>query len=78
MAMGMCPSPWVNIRLLMWMMEFVIGNHKDLSNPFRWDRVMMNFPGDANYYFGMPREYKLNSEAKLSVYLIMLRTLFGS
>ena len=41
MAMGMCPSPWVTIRLLMWMMEIVIGNPTDISNPFRWDKVII-------------------------------------
>ena len=63
MAMGMCPSPWVTIRLLMWMMEIVIGNPKDPSNPFRWDRVILNLPGDSNYNPGMPRVYKWNAMA---------------
>ena len=61
MAMGMCPSPWVTIRLLMWMMEIVVGDPKILSNPFRWDRVILNLPGDVNYNPGMPRVYKWNT-----------------
>ena len=63
MAMGMCPSPWVTIRLLMWMMEIVIGNHLEISNPFCWDHVVMSLPGNPNYDPGMPWVYKWNNMA---------------
>ena len=63
MAMGMCPSPWVTIRLLMWMMEIVVGYTKELSNPFRWDYLVLNLPGDPDYDPGMPRVYKWNTVA---------------
>ena len=57
MAMGMRPSPWVTIRLLMWMMEIVVGDPKDVRNPFRWDKVVLNLPGDPNYDSSLPRVY---------------------
>ena len=60
MAMGMRPSPWVTIRLLMWMMEVVVGDRKETSNPFRWDCIRLNLPGDENYDSTMPRVYKWN------------------
>ena len=63
MAMGMCPSPWVTIRLLMFMMEIVIGNPLEPSNPFRWDQVILNLPGNPSYDPGMPRVYKWNNLA---------------
>ena len=61
MAMGMSPSPWVTIRLLMWMIEIVVGNPREHSNPFRWDHVVMNLPGNPSYDPGMPRVYKWNN-----------------
>ena len=33
----------------------------ELSNPFRWDHVIMNLPGNPNYDPGMPRVYKWNN-----------------
>ena len=64
MAMGMRPSPWVTIRLLMWMMEIVVGNPKDVRNPFGWDQVVLNLPGNVNYDSSRPRVYKWNSIAQ--------------
>ena len=60
MAMGMRPSPWVTIRLLMWMMEVVVGDRKAVSNPFRWDSVKLNLPGSSSYDPSLPRVYKWN------------------
>ena len=60
MAMGMRPSPWVTIRLLMWMMEVVVGYRAEKTNPFRWDCIRLNLPGDDNYNPTMHRVYKWN------------------
>ena len=60
MAMGMRPSPWVTIRLLMWMMEVVVGDRREKTNPFRWDCIKLNLPGDEKYDPTMPRVYKWN------------------
>ena len=60
MAMGMKPSPWVTISLLSWMMEIVIGDVKEISNPFRWDSVNMNLPGSEDYNPSLPRVVKWN------------------
>ena len=64
MAMGMKPSPFMTIRLLMWMMEIVIGDRKEKTNPFRWDHVVLNLPGTANYDPSMPRVYKWNMSSQ--------------
>ena len=63
MAMGMKPSPWVTIRLLSWMMEIVLGNTKEVTNPFRWDSVKMNLPGSEDYNPALPRVTKWNERA---------------
>ena len=31
------------------MLEFVVGDKKDINNPFRWDRVILNLPGHQDY-----------------------------
>ena len=49
MDMGMRPSPWVTIRLLMWMMEIVVGDRIEATNPFRWDAVKLNLPNSPLY-----------------------------
>ena len=64
MAMGMKPSPWVTIRLLSWMMEIVLGNPKEVNNPFRWDSVRMNLPGSEDYNPALPRVTKWNERTK--------------
>ena len=61
MAMGMRPSPWVTFRLLMWMMEIVVGDRKEINNPFRWDEVRLNLPGSGSYNTSLPRVFKWDS-----------------
>ena len=60
MAMGMKPSPWVTCRLIGWMLELVVGDKKDAKNPFRWDTVILNLPGDKDYDPNLPRVFKWN------------------
>ena len=64
MAMGMKPSPFMTIRLLMWMMEIVIGDRSERQNPFRWDHVVLNLPGTVTYDPTKPRVYKWNTLSK--------------
>jgi hypothetical protein len=45
MTMGMKPSPWVTTRLLSWLTEIVKGDRSQASNPFKWDKVILNLPG---------------------------------
>ena len=64
MAMGLRSSPWVTTRLVAWMVEFVIGDKDCPDNPFRWDRIVLNLPGDPDYDPSMPRVYKWNELIK--------------
>ena len=61
MAMGLVSSPWVTIRLYAWAHEIIRGDRRDTANPFHWDTVVINCPGDPNYDPSMPRLYKWNS-----------------
>ena len=60
MTMGMKPPPWVTCRLIGWMLEFVGEDNKEKNNPFRWDKVILNLPGDPCYDPNLPRVYKWN------------------
>ena len=42
-------------------MEIIKGDRFDPSNPFAWDKVILNFPGSESYDTSMPRAYKFNS-----------------
>ena len=64
MAMGMKPSPFMTIRLLMWMMEIVVGDRSERQNPFRWDYVVLNLPGTVTYDPSKPRVYKWNTQSQ--------------
>jgi hypothetical protein len=46
------------------MVEFVVGDKACPDNPFRWDRVVLNLPGDPDYNPSMPRVYKWNELLK--------------
>jgi hypothetical protein len=64
MAMGMKPSPWVTTRLLSWLTEIVKGDRTEPTNPFKWDKVILNLPGMDDYDPSMPRVYKWNNSTK--------------
>ena len=46
------------------MLEFVVGDNKENNNPFRWDKAILNFPGDPGYDPYLPRIYKWNETLK--------------
>mmetsp|Transcript_3377 Transcript_3377/g.5154 ORF Transcript_3377/g.5154 Transcript_3377/m.5154 type:complete len:364 (+) Transcript_3377:1128-2219(+) len=49
LLMGFTPSPYLSVRHYYLVEEFVIGNPKEEDNPLRWDRVLLNCPGDTNW-----------------------------
>ena len=60
--MGFRPSPYVCTQTFGWGEDAIRGNRKDRDNPFRWDSVRMNLPGDSDYDPSMPWVYKWNNE----------------
>jgi hypothetical protein len=48
-AMGLKPSPYNSIQGLSWLFEVIFGDRHDKKNVFRWDRVILNLPGDPYY-----------------------------
>ena len=59
--MGLRPSPYVCTQAFSWSEEVIRGNRLDEKNPLRWDKVILNLPGDPAYDPTKPRVYKWNS-----------------
>ena len=47
--MGMVLSPDAVIQGLLWASEVVRGDSSDPDNPFRWEKIRLNLPGDPSY-----------------------------
>ena len=59
--MGMKPSPYNAVRFYYWAEEFARGNLRDPSNPFGFDKVVLNLPGMESYDSTKPKLSKWNS-----------------
>ena len=62
--MGFKPSPYVTTQTFAWSKEIILGNHLEVSNPFFWDEIKLNFPGSLEYNPALPWVYKWNSVLK--------------
>jgi hypothetical protein len=47
--MGFRPSPYYSVRFYYWAEELVRGDRRDLKNPLRWDRIILNLLGSPTY-----------------------------
>ena len=59
-GMGFTFSPYIAIRGHSVGMEHIVGNRRDVQNPFYWGSVILNYPGTPSYNPTMPRVYKWN------------------
>jgi hypothetical protein len=57
--MGLKPSPYMCIKALLFALEFIRGDRRDVHNPFHWTTLRMNLPGDPDYNPGKPRLMKV-------------------
>ena len=62
--MGFKPSPFVTTQTFGWSEEIIIGDRLDITNPFYWDKVILNLPGTDDYEPSMPWVHKWNSRSK--------------
>ena len=53
-AMGLRSSPYQAVQAMAVAEEVILGNRKLESNIFRWARVRVNLPGQANYDPSLP------------------------
>lgn len=56
--MGLKPSPYICTQSFGWCEDFIRGNRLDPQNPLRWDRVIMNLPGQEGYDPTRPWVYR--------------------
>jgi hypothetical protein len=69
--MGMKNSPYACIKGLLLALESIQGDHKDASNPFHFDTVSLNLPGDPEYDPRQPRLQRLvNSSGKRAAMIV--------
>jgi hypothetical protein len=59
--MGSRPSPYNAVVFYYLAEEFVRGNHSDKSNPFYWDKILMNLPGSTDFDPTRPQIMKWDS-----------------
>ena len=63
--MGFKPSPYITTQTFAWGEEIIQGNRLDPTNPFFWDKLILNLPGTPNYQPDKPWVYKWNSLKKI-------------
>ena len=59
--MGLKPSPYNCTRTFAWSEDFIRGNRHDHTNPFMWDKVIMNLPGQSDYNPALPWVFRYDS-----------------
>ena len=77
-AMGLRPSPYAAVKGALIARRLIMGDRKDRSNPFRWNRVVLNQPGDEDYQGSLPWIMQVREDGKLATavcqYIDDLRT----
>ena len=48
-VMGLRPSPYNSIQVARSAKHFIMGDPKEVNNPFAWDHIKLNVPGSKEY-----------------------------
>jgi hypothetical protein len=60
-------SPCMGVAKVLWVLrakQMVLGNHKDESNPYHWEWVRENLPGDEDYDWTLSWITKVRNDGK--------------
>jgi hypothetical protein len=79
--MGFTFSPYSSCKFFGWTVDIIYGDRWDSSNPYRWNKMSINFPGDPSYNPGQPRLCKMQGNAiaaMLVVFVDDVRTINSS
>lgn len=68
-AMGLRPSPYGSVMGATRAKRFILGDRRSRSNPFQWDHVELNQPGDRNYNPNRPWLMKKRLDGELATEL---------
>ena len=66
LIMGFSPSPYLATQQLLRAHHFLIGDRRDESNPFHWERIVLNLPGMETYDPRRPRVYKVRKDGSIA------------
>lgn len=79
--MGFKPSPYIAAKLFGWTIDMIYGDKTDPLNPFKWDDVCINLPGQIDYDPTQPRICKMDGNllaSLLEAYVDDIRALGAS
>jgi hypothetical protein len=65
-VMGLKPSPYASVKGALRAKRIILGDRREETNPFHWERVETNEPGDENYNPMMPWIQKIRSDGHLA------------
>ena len=65
-AMGLKSSPYIAIKCILLIKEKILGDPANLSNVFRWEKVLLNLPGMESYDSSKPWVSKRRSDGVLA------------
>ena len=64
--MGLRDSPYRSIQMALIARDMAYGDRTDPNNPFQWESVELNLPGQFGYDPTLPWVYKLRSDGHLA------------
>lgn len=65
-AMGLSSLPYASCQISTRLKRLMLGNPTDPENVYRWDRVVLNLPGDKSYDASMPWVHKARSDGVIA------------
>ncbi len=66
LLMGFTASPYLACRYLLRARKILLGDRLNPSNPYRWEKVIKNYPGLISYNPLRPRVYKIRTDGKIA------------
>jgi hypothetical protein len=69
-AMGLWPSPYSAVKGSLRAKRIILGDRFQASNPFQWEKIQNNQPGDSDYVANLPWISKLRSDGKVASELL--------
>jgi hypothetical protein len=77
-VMGLTPSPYLSVQGSLRAKLIMLGDRHDESNPFHWDRFVVNCRGSDGYDPSLPWIYKVTRDGReavgIHIYIDDIRT----
>ena len=69
--MGAKPSPYLAVQAMYWALEIVLGDPTDKTNPFHYERIVLNLPGSEDYNPSQPYLMKVRFDGKFACEILI-------